>query len=292
MVLAFLIGGGSSVLVSNNKSGTYAGEIAGRRVSVKEFDDMSKILSLFQDQRLAVQGGQEDQVWLYLSLKREAEKQRIGATDEEVKKQILQLFQTEDMNPAAYENWVRNVLRESPHNFEEMMRSLIRIQKLITSKLTELQPKVTQADIVQAFLDETSTIEAEVRMYENISEAKKDYETLKNPEDWEKAKQAAADKFQATGALSLYTLMEMWKVPRNDAYAMLTKAAGTITGPVPFAEGAAIMKILNTKAAKPEEMDEAKKADYEKRAIDQKKLQRFRDWIKELLLKSNIKKYS
>jgi hypothetical protein len=135
MVMAFILWGASSVLVSQNKSTSYAGEIFGEKVSYKEYNDISKMLYLFTD-KTASSGSDDTDIWLYLILKHEARKRKIPVVDEEVMEQIKKMFGgLPSLDPQRYEQWVRNVMRESPRSFEEIVREFIRIQKLMHQSL-------------------------------------------------------------------------------------------------------------------------------------------------------------
>ncbi len=133
LIAAFVLWGASSMLISQNRTTSYAGEVFGRRVSYKEYNDISNMLNLFSSPNEISRHAEDTEIWLHLVLKREAEREKIPVADEEVKDQIRQMFGGERFDARRYEQWVQSVLRDNPRSFEEITREFIRIQKLIRS---------------------------------------------------------------------------------------------------------------------------------------------------------------
>ena len=146
LVAAFVLWGASSALISQNKATSYAGEAFGRRVSYKEYKDISDMLNIFTFSEGNAAHADDSSIWLHVVLKREAERNKIRVTDEEVRDQIRQMFGGENFDSRRYEHWVQNVLRSNTRSFEELTREFIRIQKLILS--SDLQNnEVTEEEI-------------------------------------------------------------------------------------------------------------------------------------------------
>ncbi len=133
LIAAFVLWGASSMLISQNRTTSYAGEVFGRRVSYKEYNDISNMLNLFASPNDLNHRAEDTEIWLHLVLRREAERQKIQVADEEVKDKIRQMFGGERFDARRYEQWVQSVLRDNPRSFEELTREFIRIQKLILS---------------------------------------------------------------------------------------------------------------------------------------------------------------
>lgn len=153
LVAAFILWGASSALISQNKTTSYTGEVFGRRVSYKEYNDVSKMLDIFASSGDKSVHADDSEIWLHLVLKREAERKKIRVTDEEVRDQIRKMFGGENFDSRRYEYWVQNVLRDNPRRFEELAREFIRIQKLILS--VNLQNnEVTEEEIKSRYLAE------------------------------------------------------------------------------------------------------------------------------------------
>lgn len=183
MVAAFVLWGASSVLISQNKTTSYAGEVFGRRVSYKEYKDISDMLNVFSSSGDSAAHADDSQIWLHLVLKREAERKKIRVSDAEVRDQIRQMFGGENFDSRRYEYWVQNTLRSNPRNFEELAREFIRIQKLILS--TDLQNnKVSEEEITARYTAENASGK------EIDEQTKKEY---RNKIALEKAKQRFAE---------------------------------------------------------------------------------------------------
>lgn len=150
LVAAFVLWGASSLLISQNKSTSYAGEVFGRRVSYKEYSDISNMVSLFASPSDFSHRAEDTEIWLHLVLKREAERKKIRVADEEVKDQIRQMFGGDRFDATRYERWVQSVLRDNPRTFEELTREFIKIQKLIRSAGLQSDP-VSEEEIKARF---------------------------------------------------------------------------------------------------------------------------------------------
>jgi len=162
IVFAFILWGGSSLIVSQSKGTSYAGEAFGKKVTHKEYNEIFKMMNLFSsDDRISVGGDSDDKVWLYLALKREADKRKITVTDEEVKSYIATIFAKRGgIDFRTYEAWIRNVLREDPRNFEEQVRTYLKSQKLLQEVFAQLaaeantpqpEPKAVEAWLQNIF---------------------------------------------------------------------------------------------------------------------------------------------
>lgn len=127
----------SSIVMGQGKQQSYAGEVFGKKVRYKEFNSAEKMVSLFSPDSLQIGGNALDKTWFYLALKREAENKKITVSDAEV---IAFIDKTFSLNHAAglsgYENWVRSVLKDTPRNFEEIVRDYLKIEKLLQQNLT------------------------------------------------------------------------------------------------------------------------------------------------------------
>lgn len=127
----------SSIAVGQGKQQTYAGEVFGKKIRYKEFNSAEKMVSLFSPDSLQIGESALDKVWFYLALKHDAENRKITVSDQEV---VAFIDKTFSLNHAAsiagYENWVRNVLKDTPRNFEEIVRDYLKIEKLLQQNLT------------------------------------------------------------------------------------------------------------------------------------------------------------
>lgn len=291
MVFAFVLWGGSSLLISGNQGITYAGAINGKKVSYKEYEDMYRLVGLFADPRLPHQETPEGQAWFHLVLKREAEKKKITTNDAEVKDQIQKLFPSGQFSPENYTYWVKNVTGVSPRNFEEMIRQMVCIQKL-TNQIYSEPVTVDDYEIRDKYLDENNSLDAEFAQYDSEEAAKKAYEELNKPEAWAAAKEKDPKFATPTGFISLEALNKLWLVPREQVYSLLKLEIGQISTPVKSQKGFALYHILNKRIVSEKDMDEKTKDLYRQKASETKKLFRIKKWSEDLFRQANVKKFS
>ncbi len=292
MVMAFILWGGSSLLVSQNKSTSYAGEIFGKRVPYKDYNDISKILNLFVDPGSLSKTSPEGQIWFYLVLDHEARKNKISVTDEEVRDQIEKLFSGgQAFNPARYENWVRNVVRENPRNFEELVREFIRIQKLISQTVNQPMD-VNDQEITKKYLDGNNTLDIEFAKFASEDEAKKWGAKVTTEKLWEEEKKKDPKLITTSGSLSLPALGKKLEISENDTQSLLNLDKGTISPLTKTGDkGFVIIRILNKKVASEKDINDKIREDYRKKVLEEKNGHRIQDWSAELMSKANAKKY-
>lgn len=197
--LALLFGAGSIVdLVSNKKEGRYAGEMFGKPVSFQEYNKFYSATQLF----MPVKDKSEMEnpavvrtfTWQNIVYAREAKRLGINVSDNEVRQEIASILTQQGVStasPEQYQIWVTRTLRMSPREFEEGLREIMRIQKLLhkqfenskseLAKTPPADPKKAAEELQQkqraAFVQWTNEL--------NQRAAFKDYLTL--PEDTQEA---------------------------------------------------------------------------------------------------------
>ena len=101
------------------------------------------------------------ETWQQIALVLKAEKMGIAVSDQEVRDEIMRRMATSPLayNDAMYQRWVQNVFREGPRAFEEKIRDLIRIRKLLDSfptleKKREFIIQVIHEARIRSYLEE------------------------------------------------------------------------------------------------------------------------------------------
>ena len=138
--------------ISLRKHDQYAGEVFGKKVSFQEFRTFETLTRLMRpsasdktmdDPNMAYQF-----TWQQLVLSREAQNQKIQVTDEEVRLRVDLLINGNGSNRvsrSAYLNQLKT-WRTTPHEFENGIRELLRIQKMMSQRFpppTEPAPITT-----------------------------------------------------------------------------------------------------------------------------------------------------
>ena len=292
IIMAFILWGGSSILVSQHKGTSYAGELFGKKVTYKEYNDMYQMVNLFHDQGVTISESFEDRVWLHLALRREAVNRGVQVSDEEVKQEIQTLFRSgEAFDPVRYEGWVRDVLKQSPRNFEEQIREFARIRKLVRSVLT--QPReASEEEIQKQDVREKSLIEAEVLPFPTEAEARQLLEAPDREAEWQAAKEKNAERFTRTGLIPVEAVIQAWKVNEQDALALLDVEKSGFSPPIAVGSEFALFRILDGKKAGPApEIDEKTRLEYRKKIIERKMQAGFQDWVGEVLRRARVVTY-
>ena len=150
-----LIGAFGLTSLTFNKHEQYAGEIFGKKISFQEFrtfETLTRILrpsdKIMEDPQLVYQF-----TWQQLALAREAQNLKISVTDEEVQQRVDLVINGNGSNRISRSEYL-NLLkswRTTPHEFENGIRELLRIQKMITQRFPTTpvsgEPTVDPAEI-------------------------------------------------------------------------------------------------------------------------------------------------
>ena len=151
IVLSFVIWGAGSISVSRQSASSYMGSINGERISNKEFLTTLRYYDLLSRTRADQKQTSQDQkqteettipdslsfsqiralTWQAIVLSREAKREGIQVTDEEVREEVEQLFGgTSGFNNEFYRNWIHTNFRGQARDFEEAVRKHISVQKI------------------------------------------------------------------------------------------------------------------------------------------------------------------
>jgi hypothetical protein len=171
IVLAFVIWGAGALSVSREAASPYAGSVHGKKVSHKEFlttarfyDLLSRAQAAQAQEKLKTKSENEtsdpdgaepssaektqdapanpnpelpsaEQVrglaWQMILLSREAEREKVQVSNEEVRREVERLFSGEGMfNQEQYQFWIENTFRSRPRDFEEVVRNHLAAQKM------------------------------------------------------------------------------------------------------------------------------------------------------------------
>ncbi len=135
IVISFGIWGAGSIIFSGLSEGTAtAGKAYGKKISNTEFNRHLKMVQIFGGKEVEGMSSEklEEKVWQQIALAMKARNEGIKATDEEVRVEIIKnLGGGQTYDEELYQRWVQNVFREGPRAFEEKVRDLIAIRKLL-----------------------------------------------------------------------------------------------------------------------------------------------------------------
>ncbi len=142
LIFLFCSWGAFSVSVQFRDKGQIAGRVFGSAVSYQEFNKLRKATGIFTltGEREKDPGILHQLTWQNLVFAREARRRWIKVSDEEVSDQVQKLLEVQKIpstSPEVYERWVRSISGAAPREFEEMVREMIRIQKLLKEVRSE-----------------------------------------------------------------------------------------------------------------------------------------------------------
>ncbi len=161
VVIIFAIFGGYQIS-SLKKEGRFAGEVFGKTVTFQEFNLFYNATRIFMPTKEPVQDPDllRGFTWQNIIYAKEAKREGIKVTDEEVRREIQNLLAQqglENASPETYKIWLTRNLRMTTREFEEGLREFIRIQKLLRAKVKEIETAVPLAEVKPEPKQETKT---------------------------------------------------------------------------------------------------------------------------------------
>lgn len=239
----------------------------------------------------------EDRVWEDLLLSYEAYRRNVVVSQDEVDDEVSKLLAAEKVkfdwkkDKAAYEQWVKDRVKEPVVAFENQLRHLIQLQKLRVQMINSFEPKVTEEEAFQKYLDEYNTLGVELVQFDDPKKAEDFYKKMKDPKLWEQEAKKDPKFAVRPGFVSLECLMDLWKVPREDAYAMLNLKIGSVYKPTPIYRGRAVFHTLEKRFAEKDKFPQMR-AYYLEQVKKIKQYESFNEWLKDLKKDSHMKIYT
>ncbi|MFH0732331.1 MAG: peptidylprolyl isomerase [Candidatus Omnitrophota bacterium] len=252
------------------------GEAFGKPVTEKEFGYYLRTAQIFtrQGKDEKAQGGQqrdEEQLrleaWQNLIYVTDAKVLGIVASEEETKQELQRLLSDKNMEYGSsdYKAMVTLQFGESPEVFERRVQDLVSVNKLLDIK-NNPEVTVTDEDMYQKFLDEYNSFESEYIWFATKEAAEEFFEKVKKtPKLWydtynEKAKEGQKGATWIN-SMSLIALIDLWKIPREDAYRIHAGKRGDFIV-ARFYYGDAVFRLLDKKEADTKEYNDKKKEYY------------------------------
>jgi hypothetical protein len=146
IILAFAIWGGGSLSVSKDSLSSNVGFVGKEKISQKEFMMTIRYFDLLSRASAAqkIEDKKDEKskeplpyeqvkslAWQMIVLSREAKREGIAVSDEEVQNEIRRLFSANGtFQQDFYNQWVQNQFRVKPRDFEELVRKHIASDKI------------------------------------------------------------------------------------------------------------------------------------------------------------------
>lgn len=167
IVIALVLWGIGSSLISKKGSTGAIGTVNGKKVSATDFNRTYKIIFFSMKVQSLLQNNEEvskdmlfDSVFQHMALLKESQKQGIKVTDEEVQEELMRRFSPGgQFSPSLYERWVKNVTGQSLRQYEEGVREEVLVSKYIRSIRENI--KASDEEIADYFYRENRKVKAE-----------------------------------------------------------------------------------------------------------------------------------
>ncbi len=285
-----------------------AGEAFGDPVTQEEFNYYYKTANIFSRTGAKEEGEKEEEkkrseeeirteAWQNLIYRKEARRLGITVSQEKVEEELRRLLSEKGIKYGnnQYHRWLATQLGEETDTFKKRIEDLLIINKLMQEK-TNPDVTVTEKEMKQKFLNQYNSFESEYIRFDSEEEARTFLEKVrKNPSLWKETYDRKKDKGQKGASwiniMSLEALIDLWKIPKEDAYKILNSQEGDFIT-ADFYYGTAVFRLLRKKEVSLSEYDEKKKEYYRKRLTVARKRRKIKDYFEDLLKKADYKDYA
>ena len=297
VVVAFCLWGGFAFSVQLQKQNRMAGEVFGKAISFQEFNLFYKASQMFSFSGKPLEDPTQiaQHAWQTLIYSREAKRQKIQVTDDEVRQEILRLLSAqkiENPTPEFYKRWLQAAFGLKPNEFEKQIREILRIQKLLV-KINEAPASVTDKEVENRFYEEENKLSLSLVLVPDKEHAQSFFEKIKkHPKEWDSEIKAGKYEVKPTGEASLEVLVHGWGIPQEKAAVFLSKEAETVLGPLNLSGKDTVVKILGKKLADPKKFTDEVKKKYKDQLSVRKKYERFFLWNNDLIQHANLKDFT
>ena len=277
------------------------GEAFGAPVKNEEFLYHFRTASLFTRSG----GGQAErddedrrqEAWQNLVFVKEARDQGVIVPREEVVAELKRLLfeKNVEYGTEQYTRWVIDTFAEDPKTFEHRIEDLLTINKLLKIKL-DPEVTVTEEEMKEKFLNQYNSFESEYILFENDPTAAGEFAAncAKNPKLWFDTYQSKKSLGQKGASwiniMSLEALIDLWKIPKDDAYRILNSKEGDFIVAKQF-YGDAVFRLLDSRKADLKEYTEAKQQYYREMLTKSKKHKQAQEYLDGLFKRANFRDF-
>ncbi|MFA5146884.1 MAG: hypothetical protein WC515_05910 [Candidatus Omnitrophota bacterium] len=239
----------------------------------------------------------EEAVWDQLLMSYEAFRRGITVNQEEVDGEVDKILQAERVafdrksDRAGYEKWVKEKTNEPIALFENQIRHMIQLQRLKEEVMKAIEPEVTDAEALQGFLNENSSLDVELVQYDLEKDAGMWYnKAIMDPASWDKEKAARPKDFRRPGGVTCQFLIDFWGIPEKALQEMVRMKPGEFHKPEPIYKGWGVFKVLGSTAADGSKFEEVKER-YREKVKAGKRYTGYGEWFEKFKKDANIQIY-
>ncbi len=298
IIISFCLWGAFSVGIQFNQRGQIAGRVFGRPVSYQEFNKFVKASEIFSltGERVEDPGILHQHAWQNVIFSREARRQRIKVSDDEVRDEIKRMLDAQKIaaDSAVYEGWVRSVSGAAPRDFEEMVREMLRIQKLLREVRQAPMDAPDEAEVRKSFLLEKRKVEAEIVSLPDAEAAKNFRPAMLADENWRaKTGITGGPALEKIPLQSLRDWMLAYTLTEAQVQEIYTLPEGAVSDPVTLSSGRVlIFKITGKTQISETDYDAPGIGEkYREELLERKRYDRFLDWHINLIKRARFQDF-
>ncbi|MFH1411240.1 MAG: peptidylprolyl isomerase [Candidatus Omnitrophota bacterium] len=274
------------------------GEAFGEPISSQDFFYYYKTASLFSRDQKESKTDEDvrQEAWQNLVFSRGAEELGLEVPREELENEISRLVGEKEIKYGTpeYDIWVITQIKDGIDTFEKRIKDLLLVNKLMKLK-ADAEVTVTDEEIEQKFRNQYNSFESEYIQFEDKAKAEEFFEKVtKDRGLWKKTYDEKREDGQKGAAwinvMSLEALIDLWKIPKEDAYRILESDQGDFIV-AKFFYGDAVFRLLRKKTADMEQFDEKKKEYYRKTLTESKKRKISKEYFDDLIGRAAARDY-
>ncbi|MCB9800117.1 MAG: SurA N-terminal domain-containing protein [Candidatus Omnitrophica bacterium] len=296
---AFALWGGASVGFQFASGNQRAGQVFGKSVSFQEYNKFFKLTQFFSfrgdkttppDPEVLKQ-----ETWQNLIYAREAKRQKIKIADEEVRSEIQRLLGAQNLTSASlsvYERWVKSVYQgASPREFEEAVREILCIQKLLLGLKNEPLEPPSSEEVRKTYFMEKRKLTVDVISAPDSETAGKIQQALDNGQNW--AKSVTVDDktriVENDQPQSLLALQRIWQLSDQDLQTLYQLNPGQTSPILKNTDSFMIFKIKDKQTVNETSFEAKGVAEkYTEDLIRFQKYKRFLQWNIDLMQRAKL----
>ena len=276
------------------------GEAFGKPVTEEEFNYFLKTASIFTRAGRADSARSEEEVrseaWQSLVFSKEAKAIGIDISRQELETEIKRLLSEKDidMKSPNYPLWIAAAFGEDISVFEKRIKDLMIVSKFIELK-SNPDVTVTEEEMELKFKNQHSSFESEYIMFDTRQECEDFRErVVKTPKLWKETYDAKKPDGQQgaswINSMSLEALIDLWKIPTEDAYNILSRKLGDFIV-ADFFYGTAVFRLLNKKVYDMDKYTDNKKEEYRNTLTRSKRHRISKEYFDDLSGRAAIRDY-
>ena len=282
------------------------GEAFGKLIAADEFAYDYKTAVLFTRREQPDKDGKPKprtdeeirrEAWQNLVFLREADRLVIRVDRVELHNELARLLSEQHLTVGSkeYQEWVVSRVKEDVPTFERRVEDVLRVNALLKMK-SDPDVTVTDADVREQFLSERNMVEAEYIQFGSQQEAEAFLARLRQDASiWKETfdrrrSESGRDGAAWIGLMSIEMVSRLWDMPKEE----VARVQGSDEGAFVVARrgrGEAVFRVLHTRTASFESLDEKERVPLRSRTTMMKKRQAAQAYFDELFARAKLRDY-